>query len=163
MMAQPAMGRRKGLALLRRGAMAVPGVLLWAALDVAAEPLRAAQPVALPASLPNAGASILRICGAFLVVVAVFLAGAWLFRNWQRLAVKKNGGAKLHLLEVKSLGQRQALYVVAYQEQRMLLASSPAGVTLLSHLPSAEEGLETPAAPNVSFADALKHVLSQRQ
>ena len=90
-------------------------------------------------ALPDAGASVFRVMGALILVIAVFLGGVWLFRNWQRLATKKSGGAKLNLLEVKSLGQRQSLYVVGYQQQRMLLASSPAGITLVSHLPAAEE------------------------
>jgi flagellar biogenesis protein FliO len=67
------------------------------------------------------------------------------------------------MIEVKSLGQRQAIYVVGYQEQRMLLGSSPSGVTLLSHLPSAAENEKTAPATNLNFAEALKHVLSQRQ
>lgn len=67
------------------------------------------------------------------------------------------------MIEVKSLGQRQAIYVVGYQQQRMLVASSPAGVTLLSHLPSAGEAEKTAPAANLSFAEALRHVLSQRQ
>jgi flagellar biogenesis protein FliO len=119
--------------------------------------------MAVPNALPDAGASLFRVLGAFLVVVALFLAGVWLFRNWQRLAVQKSGGAKLNLIEVKSLGQRQAIYLVGYQQQRMLVASSPAGVTLLSHLPSAAEPEQSPSATNLSFSEALKHVLSQRQ
>jgi len=119
--------------------------------------------MAVPNALPDAGASLFRVLGAFLVVVALFLAGVWLFRNWQRLAVQKSGGAKLNLIEVKSLGQRQAIYLVGYQQQRMLVASSPAGVTLLSHLPSAAEPEQAPSATNLSFSEALKHVLSQRQ
>ena len=110
-----------------------------------------------------AGASVFRVCGAFVVVLALFFGAVWLFRNWQRLATQKNGGAKLNLLEVKSLGQRQAIYVVGYEQQRMLVGSSPAGVTLLSHLPSAEDAGKAPAATNLSFSEALKHVLTQRQ
>lgn len=110
----------------------------------------------------NAGASVLRVCGAFVLVIAVFLAGAWLFKNWQRLVVKKNGAAKLNVIEAKSLGPRQALYVVGYQQQRLLIASSSAGITLLSQLPAADEG-ETDAQPvNVNFAEALQQVLARR-
>jgi flagellar biogenesis protein FliO len=160
---ESAMARVKARPLARRGAVAWAGAIMLAALDVAAAPLRAPAAAPLPAVLPDVGASIFRICGAFVLVVALFLGGVWMFRNWQRVALRKNGGAKLNLLEVKSLGQRQALYVVGYRQQRMLLASSPAGVTLLSHLPSAEEEAAIDPVPNVSFADALKHVLSQRQ
>jgi flagellar biogenesis protein FliO len=128
---------------------------------VAAPP--AVQPVVLPSGLPDTGASVFRVMGALVLVIAIFLGGVWLFRNWQRLSVQKHGGAKLNLIEVKSLGQRQAIYVVGYQQQRMLLASSPAGITLLSHLPASDE-LETAAAPaaKMSFAEAFQHVLNRK-
>jgi flagellar biogenesis protein FliO len=117
----------------------------------------------LPAGLPNAGASIFRVFGALILVIALFLGGVWLFRNWQRLVIQKGGGAKLNLIEVKSLGQRQALYVVGYQQQRMLLASSPTGITLVSHLPAAEEGEKQAPAQNLSFAEAFQQVLGRKQ
>ena len=65
------------------------------------------------------------------------------------------------MLEVKSLGQRQAIYVVAYEQQRMLLASSPAGVTLLSHLPEEEESKTIPVT-RLSFAEAFQPVLARK-
>jgi len=148
----------------RGGALAGVAALFWVACAIAAEPFDETYGVNLPSAsaLPNAGASIFRVCGAFVLVVAFFLGGVWLFKNWQRLALQKNGAAKLNLIEVKSLGQRQAIYVVGYQQQRMLLASSPAGVTLLSHLPAAEEA-ETVAPPTtLNFAEALQHVLSRK-
>jgi flagellar biogenesis protein FliO len=125
--------------------------------------MMASSTMGLPSALPDAGASIFRFCGAFFVVVAVFLGGVWLFRNWQRLATQKSGGAKLNLIEVKSLGQRQAIYVVGYQQQRMLIASTPAGVTLLSHLPSVSETEKPAVGTNLSFSEALQHVLSNRK
>jgi flagellar biogenesis protein FliO len=125
--------------------------------------MMASSTMGLPSALPDAGASIFRVCGAFFVVVAVFLGGVWLFRNWQRLATQKSGGAKLNLIEVKSLGQRQAIYVVGYQQQRMLIASTPAGVTLLSHLPSVSETEKPAVGTNLSFSEALQHVLSNRK
>jgi flagellar biogenesis protein FliO len=144
--------------------MAALGALLLTALNVTAETADAAHAPALSAGLPDAGASLFRVFGAFALVVALFLGGVWLYRNWQKVCVKKNGGAKLNLIEVKSLGQRQAIYVVGYQEQRLLLAASPAGITLLTHLPPAEETEEeeTPARA-INFAEALQHVLSRRQ
>jgi flagellar biogenesis protein FliO len=142
--------------------LGVAGLLL-AARRVSAETLDATHSATSPASsLPNVGASIVHVFGAFILVVALFLAGVWLFRNWQRLVTQKNGASKLTLLEVKSLGQRQALYVVGYQEQRMLLASSPAGVALLSHLPPASETEQTAPAANVSFVEAFQQVLSRK-
>jgi flagellar biogenesis protein FliO len=105
---------------------------------------------------------VLRMGGALALVIGLFLIGVWLFKNWQRLA--RRGGAlpKLNVLEVKSLGPRQAIYVVGYEQQRMLLASSPAGVALLSHLPEAEEEKTAPAT-RLSFAEAFHQVLARKQ
>jgi flagellar biogenesis protein FliO len=65
------------------------------------------------------------------------------------------------VLEVKSLGQRQAIYVVGYEQQRLLLASSPAGVTLLSHLPEAGDEQSAPVT-RLSFAEAFQQVLARK-
>jgi flagellar biogenesis protein FliO len=120
----------------------------------------------MPASaLPDSGASLFRVFGAMILVIAIFFGGVWLFRNWQRLSVKKGAAPKLSVLEVKSLGQRQSIYVIGYQQQRMLLASSPAGVTLVSHLPAVEENGETvaPTMGKMSFVEAFQQVLSRKQ
>jgi flagellar biogenesis protein FliO len=116
---------------------------------------------AISSALPDMGASLLRVVGALVLVIAVFLAGVWLFKNWRRLTLRKGATPKLSVLEVRSLGQRQAIYVVGYEQQRMLLASSSAGVTLLSHLPSADA---EPAAdaPKMSFAEAFQQVLARK-
>jgi flagellar biogenesis protein FliO len=117
----------------------------------------------ISSALPDMGASLLRVAGALVLVIAVFLGGVWLFKNWQRLTLRKGVAPKLNVLEVRSLGQRQAIYVVAYEQQRMLLASSSAGVTLLSHLPSVEEEAEPSiVAPKMSFAEAFQQVLARK-
>jgi len=116
--------------------------------------------VSLTNSLPDAGMSLIRVLGALALVLAIFLGGVWLFRNWQRLALQRGRAPKLNVLEVRSLGGRHALYVVAYEQERFLLAASPAGVNLVSHLQPGDEapvGKDTPPQP--SFAQALKQTL----
>ena len=98
--------------------------------------------------------------GSLVFVLALFLAGVWCFRNWQRLAPYKSTSPKLNILEVKSLGHRHALYLVGYEQQRILLASSPTGVTLITHLPEADAG-EAPS-PVPSFAQTLRQALTPR-
>jgi flagellar biogenesis protein FliO len=116
---------------------------------------------AVSSTLPDMGSSMLRVAGALALVIAIFLGGVWLFKNWQRLATRKGATPKLNVLEVRSLGQRQAIYVIGYEQQRILLASSSAGVTLLSHLPSVETEavVET---PKMSFAEAFQQVLARK-
>lgn len=117
---------------------------------------------ALPGALPDAGSSVLRVLGALALVTALFLGGVWLFRNWQRFTVRKGGAPRLNVIEVKSLGQRHALYVVGYEQQRMLLASSPTGVSLVSHLPEAAEGEESATIPQATFSQALQQVFQRK-
>ncbi len=116
---------------------------------------------AVSSTLPDMGTSMLRVAGALALVIAIFLGGVWLFKNWQRLTLRKGATPKLNVLEVRSLGQRQAIYVIGYEQQRILLASSSAGVTLLSHLPSAENEPMSDA-PKISFAEAFQQVLARK-
>ena len=99
--------------------------------------------------------------GALALVLGIFLAGAWLFRNWQRLTVRRGRAPKLNVLEIRSLGGRQSIYVVGYEQERFLLASSPAGVNFLTHLPSAGSESESAAEtkPGIPFSQALAQVL----
>jgi flagellar biogenesis protein FliO len=77
----------------------------------------------------------------------------------------------LNVFETRSLGGKTALFVVGYEQERFLIASSPTGVNLLSHLPTAADtGAATdaptdakPAEANPSFAQALTKVLKGKQ
>jgi len=117
------------------------------------------QPVQ-PAQIAPIGYSVLRVLGAMMVVVGICFGGAWMLRGWQRRTALQGRAPRLRILEFKSLGNRQALYVVAYDQQRLLLGTSPGGVTLLSQLPEEPASLE-PVAPRASFADALSQVLAR--
>ena len=127
--------------------------------------LASAQPtntLSLSPPMPDLGVSLVRVIGALILVLALFLGGVWFVRNWQRLMVRRGRAPRLNVLEVRSLGGRQAIYVVGYQQERFLLASSAAGVNFLTHLPpgdgdAAEAAEGQPAAP--SFARALTQVL----
>ena len=55
--------------------------------------------------------SILRLGGSLLIVLGVLLAVVWLLRQWQRIAAKTGPLASLRLIESRSLGSKQALYL----------------------------------------------------
>jgi flagellar biogenesis protein FliO len=116
----------------------------------------------LAGSTPELGSSLLRVVGALLLVLALFFAGIWLFKNWRRFLQQKGRAPRLNILEVKSLGQRQAVYVVGYDQQRFLLASSPAGVTLLTHLPTADQSQADPVDDTINFAAVLQETLGRQ-
>ena len=122
----------------------------------------AVQPLTLP-PLPDAGPSIIRVIGALALVLGIFFGGVWLFRNWQRLTIQRGRAPKLNVIETRPLGGKHALYVIGYDQERYLLAASPTGVNLLTHLPPATESdastdATSPSAPP-SFAQALTKVL----
>jgi len=99
------------------------------------------------------------------LVIGLFLGGVWMVRNWQRVGGPGARSTKLSVLESRSLGNRQAIYVVGYERERFLIASSPGGVNLLSHLTTATEEESASAAgssPAPSFAQALTQVLKRK-
>ncbi len=114
----------------------------------------------LSTPLPDATASVLRLFGALILVIVLFLGGVWGFQRWQRLAMTHGRSPRMRLLEARSLGHRHTLYVVGYDQERLLLAASPNGVSLISHLPPAEPGEAEP--PRATFTDALRQVLSRK-
>jgi flagellar biogenesis protein FliO len=113
-----------------------------------------------PSLMPNAAGSVFRVFGALVFVIGIFLGGVWLFKNWQRVSGQRGRTPKLNVLETRSLGGRQALYVVGYEQERFLIASSPAGISLLSELPAAS-GADEPAAPAGAVAPSFAQALSQ--
>jgi flagellar protein FliO/FliZ len=120
---------------------------------------------ALNGSGPSLTVSFIRMLGALGFVVALFFGAAWLFKNGFRFQNAAPAQRRLQVLESRSLGARQAVFVVGYENQRMLIGSTPNGLTLLSHLP--ERGpAEAPAAGerivSVSFGEALLQALGRK-
>lgn len=119
--------------------------------------------------LPGMGSSVVRLLGAFALVVALMFVGVWLTRNWQRFAGRKSGTRKLSVVDVRMIGNRQSVFVLGYESQRFLVASTPSGMSLLAHLPSAEETAAeaAPEAPERMgftpvFAEAFQQALGRR-
>jgi flagellar biogenesis protein FliO len=173
-----------------RTALAALPLLLGAGLSALAEetglpPISVTNRPPVASELPDVTFPLFRVFGALAVVVALFVGGAWLFRNWSGFAGPRGRTARLRMLEMRSLGNRHALFVVGYDQQRLLIASSPAGITLLERLPSEPEfpspastdastdtdpgsavggaiGLPHSAPSHRSFAEALRGLLPPR-
>jgi flagellar biogenesis protein FliO len=124
--------------------------------------LAASDPPLVAPGVPEVTFSLLRIFGALLLVLALFFGGVWLLRNWSRLAGRRSRPAKLQVLEMRSLGNRQSVFVLGYEQQRLLIAASPAGIALLDRLPAAEAPQPELASPAVPFAETLRNLLSTR-
>ncbi len=114
------------------------------------------------AALPGVGGALLRLFGAMCVVLGLLFGATWLARRWRQFGLRSSRPPELAVVEMKSLGSRQALWVVGYRRQRLLLASSPAGVTLVTHLPEAEADAAQPQTPVIDFPEALRNVLGRR-
>lgn len=108
------------------------------------------------------GAALIRMMGALVLVLTLFFAAAWMFRNGHKFKSARGAQRKLQVIEAKSLGPKQAIYVIGYEQQRLLIGATQQGLTLLSHLP---EGQETPAENpliQVSFGEALMQALGRK-
>ncbi len=119
---------------------------------------------ATTANFPGMTGSVVRMLGGLAFVFALFFGGVWLFKNWQRVS-RVRRKSNLNVFEARSLGPRQALYVVGYQQQRFLVSASQAGISLISVLPAAAPEDDTlPAATNgaSSFAQVLQNVLGRK-
>lgn len=168
-------------ALLPLLAAALPGVaetnlpaeVVAAVTNAAAPTVAATNAVIVGGSLTpppafDAGASFVRLIGAMLLVLALFFGAVWVYRNWQRVMLRQNPGVRLDVKEVRSLGNRQSLVIVGYGSQRMLLGATPAGISLLSHLPAEDQPAETAPPPTSgatrppSFMEALNQVISRK-
>jgi flagellar biosynthetic protein FliO len=117
-----------------------------------------------PDPLPDTGLSVLRVLGSLALVLALFFCGVWVVKNRRRLPGLRCRAPRLNVLEVRSLGNRQSLCLIACEQQRLLLAVSPGGVTLLSHLPEGS-GEDQPLARDASsrnFADVLQGVFTKK-
>ena len=119
-------------------------------------------------AMPSMGVAVFRMVGSLALVIAIFFVGAWIFRNMHRFKAAGPNLRKLQVLEAKSLGPRQAVYVVGYEQQRLLIGSSAQGLTLLTHLPAAPVLDNQLSATNperivpVSFGEALMQALGRK-
>ena len=117
--------------------------------------LGADKSAAITPAAPSMGAAVFRMVGSLALVIALFFAAAWVFRNMHRFKAPGASQRKLQVLEGKSIGPRQAVYVIAYEQQRLLIGATAQGLTLLTHLP---EGEPQPQ-PNVNAANAAPRIL----
>ena len=117
-------------------------------------PMLAAEVVAPVSAPPSVGFSVIRVIGALCLVLSLLFAGVWAYRNSARFGGGRARAAKLKVIETRSLGHRHSIFVVGYEQQRLLLSTSPTGVTMLTHLPEAAEA-ETEAEPAAASAPAL--------
>jgi flagellar protein FliO/FliZ len=115
-----------------------------------------------PLSSASFGVALFRMIGSLAIVVALFFAGAWVFRNMHRFRAQAGPQRKLQILEARSLGARQAIYVVGFEQQRLLIGSTAQGLTLLTHLPDGVVQPEAERIVPVSFGEALMQALGRK-
>ncbi len=110
------------------------------------------------ASWPNLMSQIV----IFLIVLALGFYGFVRFGKRFGLAGFDKAGTKndLKILEIRSLGNRQHLVVVAYEEQRILLAVTPNGI---EHLCSLGHGKKFGIPSRNMLAGAEKRYNPKRQ
>ncbi len=135
-------------------------ILTTAAVDGNTATNAATAPLPL-APMPDVGGAVVRVVGALAFVLALLFGGMWLARHWRRFLPGPSRVPDLRVLECRALGGRQAVWLVAYRRQRLLLGSSTQGVSLLAQLPEVETD---DAAPDGTpdFAIAFQNLLQRK-
>lgn len=110
--------------------------LLPVGLLLAADPATTTAAAAAPGAPSMAAASIRMLGGLLVIIGAVMAGGRWLRRS-RLLGSWKTPQARLQIVETRSVGQRQALCLVACDQREWLLAVGPAGIQMLAPIPSA--------------------------
>ncbi len=114
-------------------------------------------------ALPDASVSVIRVFGGLIFVLSLFGVGIWMLRRAQQMGFKLGSAPRLRVVETRSLGYRHSLHVVAYDQQKFLIGTSPGTITLLSELPPTDPAAtETPTAPPANFSTVLKNLLGRK-
>ncbi|MEY3547224.1 MAG: hypothetical protein RLZZ313_1586, partial [Verrucomicrobiota bacterium] len=67
--------------------------------------------------LSSTAGTLGRMLGALALVFAVLIGALWIYRHWQQFLLQRTPVSGLRVVDVKSLGQRLSVYVVAYRHQ----------------------------------------------
>ncbi|MFM8878384.1 MAG: FliO/MopB family protein [Verrucomicrobiota bacterium] len=86
----------------------------------------------------SAGSDLLQVFGTLFFLLGMAWVGlVWVRqRSWLQGAIRQKN--RLRVEETRALGNRSHLHLVACGDQQFLVASSPAGVSLIADLMSAE-------------------------
>jgi flagellar biogenesis protein FliO len=119
----------------------------------------------VPEAMPGVAFPVFRILLALGLVLGVLFGGVWVFRRLPQWAGNRGVAPRLRVLEVRVLGGKHALFVIGYDQQRLLVGSSPTGINLIDRLPPESElpGMDTAGSPAPpSFVAALAQILRTR-
>jgi flagellar biogenesis protein FliO len=109
--------------------------------------------------------SVVRMLGSMVLVLGLLVVAVRGLKHWRGLGGLGKKEPHIRVIETRSLAQRQTLYLVTCDGQRMLLAGSAAGVSFLTPLaPQLDESPEEggPSSTVVHFAEALTHALGRK-
>lgn len=97
----------------------------------------------------EAGPSGWRALGSMVLVLGLAGGGLYAFRRWGAGKFPGSGGNRLRVEETLALGDRRFVSILKVDDERFLIALSPANVTLMTRLDNVEAG-----GPQ-DFAEAL--------
>jgi len=123
--------------------------LLWVGMLVGMSFGAFAQAPAPSPAQREAGPSGWRALGSMVLVLGLAGGGLYAFRRWGAGKFPGSGGNRLRVEETLALGDRRFVSILKVDDERFLIALSPANVTLMTRLDNVEAG-----GPQ-DFAEAL--------
>jgi flagellar protein FliO/FliZ len=89
---------------------------------------------------PLGADSLLSTVGGLLLVLAIIIGGAWLFKRYAQLPM--GGKGMVRVIGGASVGTRERVVVVEVENQRLLLGVAPGQVRTLHILQGSEQGFQ---------------------
>ena len=106
-------------------------------------------------SEPSVGASLMRVVGALVFVVAIAVISLYALKHFTSgKAVRKSPRRSIKVIETTGLGPNRALHVVQAGGKYLLIGSTPNGISLVAEL-SASEAKDSDSEKPVDFAGFL--------
>ena len=133
--------------------MKLPSELIGASLALGTLPALAAEVAAPATSAPSTPVGLLQAVLGLALVLVVILGTGWLLR---RINPGTSGTGLIRVLSATSVGQRERVVLVEFNDSWLLLGVAPGQVSLLQSLPRAPNSPEMIARGSTNFIDKLK-------
>ncbi len=104
---------------------------------------------------------LIQVSGALLGIIVLILAAAWVVKRVMPGAMRNQPASGLKVSASASLGARERVVIVNFEDARLVLGVTAQQVTLLHKLPPASAENQPPQAAAPEFASLMKNMLKR--
>ena len=106
-------------------------------------------------------AAWLRMFGALITVLGIFFIGVFMFRKYGGALQNKTSQGHLKVLEYRALNQKNSVYVIDYQGESFLVATSQQGSPVLAPIRGENKSEQTLNLQDDGFKDEIRKAMNE--